>query len=47
MTKRSKNQENLLKQKEDIELKIARLQVTLAGINKSLSKLTQIEETVD
>lgn len=45
MTKRSKNLENLLKQKEDIELKITRLQLTLSGINKSISKLTQESET--
>lgn len=45
MSKRSKNLENLLKQKEDIELKIARLQITLSGINKSISKLTLESET--
>ena len=45
MTKRSKILENLLKQKEDIELKIARLQITLSGINKSISKLTLESET--
>lgn len=45
MTKRSKNLENLLRQKEEIELKITRLQLTLTGINKSISKLTSDEVT--
>jgi chaperonin cofactor prefoldin len=39
MSKRSLNKENLLKQKEDITIKIAVLQRTLKGIEKSLSKL--------
>ena len=40
MSKRSKNLDNLIKQRLDIESKIARLQITLSGINKSISKLT-------
>lgn len=40
MTKRSTNLENLIKQKEDIELKIQKLEITLKGINKSIDKLT-------
>lgn len=39
MNKRSTNKENLLKQKEDITNKIAVLQRTLKGIEKSLSKI--------
>ena len=47
MSKRSTNLENLLKQKEDIESKIAVLQRTLKGINKSLSKLKVEQQIVD
>lgn len=44
MTKRSTNKENLLKQKEDIETKIAVLQRTLKGIEKSLQRLSENPE---
>lgn len=44
MSKRSQNLENLLKQREDIEDKISRLQISLKGINKSIDKLMSKSE---
>lgn len=40
MSKRSKNVENLLKQKEAIENKLLVLQLQLKGIEKSIAKAT-------
>lgn len=49
MSKRSTNLENLLKQKENIEEKIFKLQIQLKGIQKSIEKIesstTVLEET--
>jgi prefoldin subunit 5 len=42
--KRSQNLENLLKQKEQIEDKILKLQISLKGINKSIDKLNSQNE---
>jgi prefoldin subunit 5 len=46
MSKRSQNLEQLLKQKELIEEKIFKLQISLKGINKSIDKLHSKTEEV-
>lgn len=46
MSKRSQSIDNLTKQKEDIELKIIKLNISLTGINKSLLKLKTEEEKI-
>jgi len=47
MSKRSNNLENLTRQKEDIELKILKLQMTLKGVDKSISRLQNSEAPTD
>lgn len=50
MSKRSTNLENLLRQKENIEEKIFKLQIQLKGIQKSIEKIessnTESDNTV-
>lgn len=45
MSKRSTNLENLKQQRESIEEKIFKLQIQLKGINKSIQKIENSEQS--